>query len=273
MKYMTFNSSCTYAGLANMLMDKGIDVEDYEIALEMKLPFFIERDENGFSAGPLLQSKKWLDLYLNPRGLELVEDRIDNTEMFDFLQTKNRALLGIRMQNGRNAYHAVVYKGTKEGKAEFINNKHEGSPEPDMFEFTKDELINCLRHKTLVGTLKTCAKKEPDLRPLLEQSIQNLNDLQSEFDEFCRLPRTNAEILEKEKGLFRPILLDGPSMMKQLWQNELYDDMQRLQKVFVNIAFKEKADNILPAERFDMNLFHSICERWRILIGQELKNI
>ena len=71
--------------------------------------------------------------------------------------------------------------------------------------------------------------------------------------------------------MFRPILLDGPSMMKLLRQNELYEDMRTLQKVFVNIAFKEKADSILPAERFDMNLFHSICERWRILIEQEFK--
>lgn len=66
----------------------------------------------------------------------------------------------------------------------------------------------------------------------LEQSIQNLCDLQSEFDEFCKMPRTNAKILENEEGLFRPILL---------------------------------------AERFDMDLLHSICERWRILISQELK--
>ena len=95
MKYMTFNSSCTYAGLANLLMERGIDAEDYEIALEMKLPFFVERNEDGFSAGPLLQSKKWFDLYLNPRGFEMVEDWVDNTEMFDFLQTKDQALLGI----------------------------------------------------------------------------------------------------------------------------------------------------------------------------------
>ena len=40
--------------------------------------------------------------------------------MFDFLQTKDQALLGIRMQNGRNAYHAVVYRGMKEGKEEFV---------------------------------------------------------------------------------------------------------------------------------------------------------
>lgn len=108
MKYMTFNSSCTYAALANMLEKKGIDAADYEIALEMKLPFFIGKSEEGFSSDPLLQSKKWFDLYLNPRGLELVEDWVDKKEMFDFLKAKEEAMLGIRMQNGRNAYHAVV---------------------------------------------------------------------------------------------------------------------------------------------------------------------
>ncbi len=273
MKYMSFNSSCTYAGLANMLKKRGIDVEDYEIALEMKLPFFIEKNEDGFSAGPLLQSKKWFDLYLNPYGLELLEVWVDKAEMFEFLKTKEEAMLGIKMQNGRNAYHAVVYTGMKAGKAVFLNNKHEGSKEPDGFEFTEDELIALLRDKTRVGTLNTCIKKEADLRPLLEQSIQNLTDLQSEFDDFCSGTWTNAEILEKEEGLFRPILLDGPSMMKLLRQNELYEDMRTLQKVFVDIAFKKKADNILLAERFDMDLLHSICERWRILIGRELKII
>ena len=271
MKYMTFNSSCTYAALANMLERKGIDAADYEIALEMKLPFFIGKSEEGFSSGPLLQSKKWFDLYLNPRGLELVEDWVDKKEMFDFLKAKEEAMLGIRMQNGHNAYHAIVYTGMKEGKATFLNNKHEGSQEPDGFEFTEDELIVLLRDRTRVGTLKTCIKKEVDLRPLLEQSIQNLTDLQSEFDNFCSGTRTNAEILEKEEGLFRPILLDGPSMMKLLGQNELYEDMRTLQKVFVSIAFKEKADHIVLAKHFDMNLFHSVCERWRILISQELK--
>ena len=59
-------------------------------------------------------------------------------------------------------------------------------------------------------------------------------------------------------------------MMKLLGQNELYEDMRTLQKVFVNIAFKERVDNILLSERFDMDLLHNICERWRILIRQEL---
>ena len=38
-KYMTFNSSCSYAGLANMLLRYGVDTQDREIALAAKLPF------------------------------------------------------------------------------------------------------------------------------------------------------------------------------------------------------------------------------------------
>ncbi len=39
MKYMHFNSSCPYAGLANLLDLHGLDTEDYKIALEMGCPF------------------------------------------------------------------------------------------------------------------------------------------------------------------------------------------------------------------------------------------
>ena len=39
MKYMTFNSSCSYAGIANMLEQDGVNTTDREIALGMKLPY------------------------------------------------------------------------------------------------------------------------------------------------------------------------------------------------------------------------------------------
>lgn len=271
MKYMTFNSSCSYAGLANMLEKKGIEVEDYEIALEMKLPFFIERNEDGFVTGPMLQTKSWFDLYLNPHGLEIVEDWVDKADMFEFLKRQSEGMLGIAMKNGRHNHHAVVYIGMRNGKAVFINNKHEGSAEPDLFEFTRDELTARLRDKTVVASLKLCDKKTYDISPLLEQSIENLNSLQDEFMEFCSTPRTNAEILEKEFGLFRPILLDEPSMMKLLGQKAIYEDMLTLQKIFVAIAFKEKADNVLLSERFDLDMVHRICDRWQDLIRQELE--
>lgn len=36
MKYMTFNNSCSFAGVANMLKDFSIDIEDYNLAIEME---------------------------------------------------------------------------------------------------------------------------------------------------------------------------------------------------------------------------------------------
>jgi hypothetical protein len=273
MKYMTFNSSCSYAGLANMLEYKGINVEDYEIALEMKLPFFIERNEDGFVAGPSLQAKSWFDIYLNPHSFEIIEDWVDKEEMFVFLKRQDECMLGIAMRNGRLDHHAVVYTGMKRDKAVFMNNKHEGSADPDLFELTRDELTARLRDKTVVASLNPCNKRTPDIHPLLAQSIENLNRLQDEFIDFCSEPRTNGEILEKEFGLFRPILLDGPSMMKLLEQNAIYDDMRTLQKIFVSVAFKEKLDNVILAEHFDMDLFKSICDRWRTLIRHELETL
>lgn len=270
MKYMTFNSSCTYAALANMLEKKGTDVEDYEIALEMKLPFLIDRNEDGFVAGPMIQTKSWFDFYLNSKGFELIEDWVLKDDIFDYLKTKDEAMLGIKMQNGRNSHHSIVYTGMENGKAVFINNKHVGSDEPDKFIFSQEELASCLREKTRVGSLKACDRKKTNIKPFLEKSIDNLTCLRDEFISFCDIPRTNKEILNKEFGLFRPILLDGPSMMKLLGQESIYDDMRDLQKVFVRTAFNEKADNVLLKECFDMKKFQDVCDGWSALIRQEI---
>ena len=39
MKYMHFNSSCSYTALAILLEDKGIETEDVDISIEIGLPW------------------------------------------------------------------------------------------------------------------------------------------------------------------------------------------------------------------------------------------
>ena len=75
-KYMTFNSSCSYAGLANMLLRYGVDTQDREIARDMKLPFQFAYEEDEYRAGPMLQGAQWFNLYLHPRGLEMRETEV-----------------------------------------------------------------------------------------------------------------------------------------------------------------------------------------------------
>ena len=48
MKYMTFNSSCAFAGVANMLAVWGVDQEDREIALGMGLPSLFAKERNAY---------------------------------------------------------------------------------------------------------------------------------------------------------------------------------------------------------------------------------
>lgn len=74
MKYMTFNSSCSYAGLANLLSLRGLETEDRAIALDMGLPYLFAREDGRYLAGPMLQGKRWFDLFLLPRGF-IMEER------------------------------------------------------------------------------------------------------------------------------------------------------------------------------------------------------
>lgn len=57
MKYMHFNSSCSYASIANLLYLKGIDTEDSVIAKAINLPYILLKDGGTYLAGPMLQSK------------------------------------------------------------------------------------------------------------------------------------------------------------------------------------------------------------------------
>ena len=44
MKYMTLNSSCAFAGVANLLEQYGVDIEDRDLCLGMKLPYLFENE-------------------------------------------------------------------------------------------------------------------------------------------------------------------------------------------------------------------------------------
>ncbi len=63
MKYMTFNSSCSFAGIANMLERMGHDYEDYQVAAGMELPYIVARDNGGCIAGRCCRRKNILTFF------------------------------------------------------------------------------------------------------------------------------------------------------------------------------------------------------------------
>ena len=100
MKYMHFKASCSYAALAAIMERNGVGTEDFQIALDIKLPWLFAKEDGAYCAGPMLQGAKWFDLWLLPRGYRIVEKTVKREMLCDYLRTNKPAMFGIQTPCG-----------------------------------------------------------------------------------------------------------------------------------------------------------------------------
>ena len=210
-KYMHFNSSCSYAALAMLASEYGIDTEDVNIALEMGLPWLFDKEGDCFLAGPNLQGAKWFDLYLNPRGFSMHEELVAKESLAEYLKQHGSSMLGLKFHEGQGK-HAVVFCGY-EGSYHFFNPVHEGSKESTQIKLTEEELLSMSENKTVVGTVEKCSKTEHDKCFLFKKSVAVLRENVEAVTEFCKAVHTPNEYRESMNRLFRPLLLDAVTML------------------------------------------------------------
>lgn len=218
MKYMTFNASCSYAGLANLLDWYGVDVEDRVIALKMELPYLFAREGRRYLSGPMLQGAEWFDLYLHPIGFTFIERRLERAEVCSFLKDHPPAMLGLHVTP--ESKHAVVYTGGGGGEYCFINNKRQDSTEPETLRLTETALLSRLDKTVVVGMLENIEPLPSALHDRLAVSPGVLLALQSEINDFCTQQQTPAAQAAALNDLFRPLLLDGVTMLELLEDTE-----------------------------------------------------
>lgn len=219
MKYMTFNSSCSYAGLANMLSYYGIDTQDRTIAMKMHLPYLFAREGGQYLSGPMLQGAKWFNLYLHPIGFTLTERQLGREEVCSYLQAHPPAMLGLRVTP--SSKHAVIYTAYRDGQYHFINNKHQASTEPETLRLSEPDLKARLDEVVTIGILEKAPPTPIDFAPYLERSQIILRSLQEEINAFCARSQPPAAQREALDTLFRPILLDGVTMLDLLEEADL----------------------------------------------------
>ena len=248
MKYMTFNSSCSFAGLANLLAFYGVDTEDYEIALGMELPYLFAYEDSRYLSGPMLQGAKWFDLYLNPLGFALSECDMEKEQVCAYLRDIFPAMLGIRVSP--ESKHAVVYTGRQDEKFLFLNSRRKDSPEPEMLCLTERELWDRLDESVTVGHLIRVASVDRNFRPLLERSVSIFQSLQREIHAFSAREQTAASLKTAMDSLFRPVLLDGVTMLELLGEMETSDILKDVRMEFLSTVKAEHA--VVLAEMLDM---------------------
>lgn len=242
MKYMNFNSSCSYAGIANCLEAENIDLQDFEIALKADIPymFFFDSDEAAYLAGPQLQSKKWFDYCLNDLGFELIEEEVRMDEVPSFLidvSKKNmRCMLGLNGLNIEGRKHACVFLSYDDGKFLFLNNKHKDSGEDEIINLNNTELLHALDDKNArIAYLKPYMGKSKLEERLADmaKSLETIEQYRYFINSYASKSIPVETLRNDMDRLFRSILLSVPSMMEIIGESELLIKLKSLLAQFM----------------------------------------
>ena len=271
MKYMTFNSSCSFAGIANMLEQYGLDTSDREIALEMKLPYLFAYQDGVYLSGPMLQKAEWFDIYLNPIGFQLIEKKISAEQIVDYLKKQKTAMLGIKM--GDAGKHAVVYKGMESNILVFLNNKRENEDSPSEIRFTEAELIQNLETEVVVATLQSIVPRKISVLDKLEESTVVLQANLSEIVRVCDRKVTTEFLRSKLNTLFRPIFLDGISMLNLIGEKELSGEFAKQQSDLLGALRRDTKEDILLKDYISMDNLQASVQKYMELIKVEIEKL
>lgn len=269
MKYMTFNSSCSYAGIANMLEQYGIDTSDREIALEMKLPYLFTYSEGVYLSGPMLQSAEWFDIYLNPIGYQLIEKKIPADQIVEYLKVQKTAMLGMKMGNAGK--HAVVYKGMDSDAIIFLNNKRENEDSPCEIRFTEEELRQRIETEVMVASLQEINPRMIRIVDKLEASISVLQANFLEIVELCNREVTVKVLHSKLNTLFRTLFLDGITMLNLIGETELSEEFAKMKSDLLRVIRQDKNEGILLKEYISVDKLHASVQKYIELIRIEIE--
>ena len=263
-KYMHANSSCSYCAISYMMQAFGIDVTDLDIAKDINLPLMFDRNNDQYNSGFMLQSKKWFDLFLNPRGLELVELMLDKKSAIAFLKENQNVMIGLKTSQGK---HAVVLIKYKNNRFKFFNPTHEGSGEEDYIVLSEDKLIDLLDDRLSVARIISREKKSISLKDSLMKSISALESYNQDLKAFIER-NTNRETYHNNLDLFRPLLLDGLTMMEIANETSLLSLMKQAQKQL--LSFIRGFDENLNQNEFLLSIIETIIH-WENMIKSALK--
>ena len=264
MKHMTFNSSCSYAGVANMLAQYGVETDDRTIARKMMLPYLFTKEDEVYLSGPMLQSADWFNLYLNPIGYTMDENHVKREQVPSALLKEKTAMLGLRVSP--QSKHAVVYQGVDDSKYSFLNNKWQHTEEPEQLVLTEPELLTRLDGDVVIATLHPTQRKEVDFVPLLKQSVHVLEDLKRDIRAFCAVEQSPQAVMTAMNTLFRAILLDGIAMLEMSDQMALAQKLRGVQGELMTAVKKKTA--VTLSEEIGVEILLEATDEYKQLIEQ-----
>ncbi len=264
MKYMHFRASCSFAALAEIMESYGVDTEDYCIAMEMKLPWLFSKEDDTYVCGINHQGAKWFDLWLMPRGFRMEEIAIEKRDIGDYLKSRKNIMLGIKTEYGK---HAVVLK-SYDGEYHFFNPVHEGSDQPVDLSLSGRELLDSVEDIIMVGGVVKANPETVDLIPLLKNSIEILKNCLGDVEVFAKEEHSAQEYALAMERLFRPLLLDGITMLELAGEELLAGEFRKVQKDFLSFMRGSKTGKLMNS--LSLERLHAITMEYANLIEKQI---
>jgi hypothetical protein len=265
---MTFNRSCSYAGIANLLEEYDVHYEDYEIAKALSIPylFLYLQEEDCYVAGAMIQSQPWFNYFANSLGFDYIVEPFDPQSAIKYFdKNERRSMLGIILGTDSNSKHAVIFEGREDEKYRFLNPRRKDSIEPDYYVFNKDDLFKKLPPNFIMGYLVKNQKPVPfDISDQLTSSLQNIDKYHNELVEFCSKEQDIKTLIEKKDTLFAPLLLDVLAMMDIIGETALANDIKRIQTKYLN-AMKQNR-GLLLTEYISFEDLSDIISKYKKII-------
>lgn len=252
-----------------MLAQHGFSTDDRSIALAMKLPFLFSCENGCYLAGPMLQSADWFNLYLHPLGFHMRETDVPADRAAAFLRSTKTAMLGIDRGNGSK--HAVVYTGCQSGLLTFINNKWRDEPSPEVFTFSEPEFLARIDPQIRVATLERISPKGTSVTQRLQESVSVIRQNLSAIESLCAKAETVGSLRSKLNTLFRPLLLDGITMLDLLGEHELAERFSSLQQELLTVLRQDENKAVVLSEYLSLTALGAAAEDYIRLIQEELR--
>lgn len=263
MKYQTFNRSCSYASIANLLEVFGHETQDHEIAIEMGLPYlFSYNPKSGtYLSGPMLQDKVWFDLYLNKYGFEFKQVLTDDLETF-LDQSQSRYMMSMVVEN--QGQHAVIFEGKEDGLYKFMNNKWAHSDQCSYLYLTLDQVQEKLVQTTPFAYIERSSKTSQESNKMFDESIACFEEYKQEIINFVSKEQSFDAQTTARRRLFEPIFLDTYSMMTLIEHEGLVKKLGDLRSDYMK-AYQKKRTLALQ-DYMDMKVFKGVLEEILLLM-------
>jgi hypothetical protein len=274
MKYMTFNRSCTYSCISNLIEEYSFHFEDHEIVKSLSIPYLLIYlpDKNRYVAGGMIQSPIIFNKFLNSLSLEFIENIYTPEMAIDTFDTnEKRCMLGIQINSNMESKHSVIFVNKEKEKYRFLNPKRKNSNEPKYYLFSKDELNKKKKKNFPIGHIVRIKNTVSiNVSNELYYTLENIDKYYNALVNYCSKLQNIKSLKETKETLFAPLMLDIHAMMEIIGYKELVVDIQNIRTNYLK-AIKNN-NSILLTDYIKLENLNEIFSKYKTIIEKYIEN-